>query len=453
MQHEINKQFILDIKEAFETQDETMAVDLMHDLHPADIAMLYDDLDIDEAKFLFLLLDGDRAADVMSELDDDDRERFLKVLSADVIAKVFIDNMDTDDAADVLGEMAEDRKDEVLAHMEDIEHAGDIVDLLDYEEDTAGGLMQKEYIAVYSDINVKATIEEIRRQSEEVDDIYFIYIIGNEELLHGVVSLKDLITSSDDTKVESIMNNEPIFVKTSTEAEEVVNLMDKYDLVSVPVVDAIGRLVGRITIDDVVDVLREEAEKDYQMATGLSQDVELSDNVWRLTRARIPWLLFGLVGGVVSSRVIGIFEDDMTKLAATAFFLPLIAATAGNVGIQSSSIIVQAIATDTLDKHGFFSKIFKELGVSLLNAGVLSIIIFFYSFFFLDSVVITYGVSLSVFIVVVFASVFGVIIPMSLHKLKIDPAIATGPFITIVNDIAGMGIYLLIIRIFYSLLA
>lgn len=429
-----------------------MAVDLLHDLHPADIAILYDDLNIDEAKFLFLLLDGDRAADVIAELDDNDRERFLNVLPSDVIAKVFIDNMETDDAADVLGDMTEDRKDEVLALMKDIEHAGNIVDLLDYEEDTAGGLMQKEYIAVYLDSNVKSCIEEIRRQAEEIDEILYVYVIGNEEILEGVLSLKKLIISTPETKVEKIMDSDPIFVKTSTEAEEVVNLMDKYDLISLPVVDSIGRLVGRITIDDVVDVLREEAEKDYQMATGLSEDVELSDSVWRLTRARIPWLLFGLAGEIVNSRVIGIFEDDMTKLAATAFFLPLIAATAGNVGIQSSSIIVQAIANDTLDKHGFWKKIFKELSVSLLNAGALSTIIFLYSLFFLNSNVITFGVSLSIFIVVIFASVFGVIIPMTLNKFKIDPAIATGPFITITNDIAGMAIYLTIIRILYAAL-
>ncbi|MBN2662406.1 MAG: magnesium transporter [Bacteroidales bacterium] len=452
MNFEINKQFVLDIKEAIERQDESMAVDLMHDLHPADIAMLYDDLNIDEAKFLFLLLDGEIAADVIAELDDDDRERFLSVLPTDVIAKVFIDNMETDDAADVLGEMSEDRKDEVLAFMEDIEHAGDIVDLLDYEEDTAGGLMQKEYIAVYSNTDVKSCIEEIRKQAEEVDEIFYVYVIGNEEVLEGVLSLKKLILSSPNTKVEKIMDDDPILVKTSTEAEEVVNLMDKYDLISLPVVDPIGRLVGRITIDDVVDVLREEAEKDYQMATGLSEDVELSDSVWRLTRARIPWLLFGLAGGIISSRIIGIFENDMTKLATTAIFLPLIAATAGNVGIQSSSIIVQAIANDTFDKQGFWNKIFKELRVSLLNAGALSAIIFLYSVFFLNSNVITIGVSLSIFIVVVFASVFGVIVPITLNKFKIDPAIATGPFITIVNDIAGMSIYLTIIRMLYTAL-
>jgi len=452
MQFELTKQFVSDIKEAIERKDEAMAVDLMQDMHPADIAILYEDLNIDEAKFIFLLLDGERAADVLAELDDYDRERFLKVLPADVIAKVFIDNMDTDDAADILGEMTEERKDEVLAFLEDFEHAGDIVDLLDYEEDTAGGLMQKEYIAVFYDADVKTSIEEIRRQAEEVDEVLYIYVVGNEEVLEGVLSLKKLIISSPETKVKDIMDPDPIIVKTSTEAEEVVNLMDKYDLISLPVVDSIGRLVGRITIDDVIDVLREEAEKDYQMATGLSEDVELSDSVWKLTRARLPWLLFGLFGEIINSRVIGVFEEDMAKLAATAFFIPLIAGTAGNVGIQSSSIIVQAIANNTLGKQGFWAKIIKEFGVSLFNAISLALIILTYSTFFVDSKVITFGVALSIFVVVVFASIFGIIVPMALNRLKIDPAIATGPFITIVNDITGMTIYLSIIRLLYSIL-
>ncbi len=449
---EIPKQFVDDIKEAIEKQDEAMAVDMMYDLHPADIALLYDDLNIDEAKFLFLLLDGERAADVLAELDDDDRERFLKVLPSDVIAKVFIENMDTDDAADVLGEMTEERKDDVLQYVKDTAHAGDIVDLLDYPEDTAGGLMQKEYIAVSQDANVQTSIEQIRKQAQEIDEIYYIYVVDKNEKLIGVLSMKKLIISKPDNIVKDIVDIDPIFVKTSTLAEEVVNLMDKYDLISLPVVDSIDRLVGRITIDDVVDVLREEAERDYQMATGLSQDVELKDNVWRITKARLPWLLFGLFGGIVSSRVIGVFEEDMAKLAATAFFLPLIAATAGNVGIQSSAIIVQAIANDTFDKDGFWKKIFKEFGVSLLNAIALSVIILVYSIFFLESLVLTLGVSVSIFIVVVFASVFGVLTPLTLNRFKIDPAIATGPFITIVNDIAGMAIYLAIIRFFYQLL-
>ncbi len=452
MKFDLSKDFVEQIKSAINSNNENLAVELMQDMHPVDIAHLYDDLNIDEAKFLYLLLDGERAADVLAELDDDDRERFLKVLPSDVIAKVFIENMDTDDAADVLADMPEDRQDEVLSHVEDTEHAGDIVDLLDYEEDTAGGLMQKEYIAVDIEWDVQKCIEEIRKQAEEVDEVFYVYVVDFENIFKGVLSLKKLIVSKPETKIKYIYDADAIFVKTNTPADEIVNLMDKYDIISLPVVDSIKRLVGRITIDDVVDVLREEADKDYQMATGISEDVEISDNIWRLTRARLPWLLFGLFGEVINSRIIGIFEEDLSRLAATAFFLPLIAATGGNVGIQSSAIVVQAIANNTFGQQTFFKKILKELSVALLNALSLSAIIFAYSSLFLDSQVVTFSVSVALFVVVVFASIFGVIVPMTLNKFKIDPAIATGPFITIINDITGMAIYLTIARWLYSVI-
>ena len=452
MHFEITKQFIDDIKKSIETHDESLAIDLIHDLHPVDIAELYNELNIDEAKYLFLLLDGERAADVLAELDDNDREKFLKILPSDIIAKVFIENMDTDDAADVIADLAEDRRDEVLSQIDDIDHAGDIVDLLDYGENTAGGLMQKEYIAVDKNRTVQTCIEEIRNQSEEIDEIFYIYVTDKEGLFHGVLSLKRLIIAQPETRITNIFDSEAIMVKTSTPSEEVVNLMDKYDVVSLPVIDSIGRLVGQITIDDIVDVLREEAEKDYQMASGISEDVEITDSVWRLTRARIPWLLFGLLGGVLAAQVIGIFEEDLSKLAATAFFLPLIAATAGNVGIQSSALVVQSIASDSLGIQSVWQKILKELGVAMINALALSTIIFIYNLVFANSQVITYAVSISLFIVIIFASVFGALIPLWLHKIKVDPALATGPFIMIINDLAGMGIYLIITRFFYVML-
>ncbi len=452
MNFEITKQFVENVKEAVEKSDETLALDLIHDLHPVEIAELYDELNIDEAKFLFLLLDGERAADVLAELDENDRERFLKVLPADVIAKVFIENMDTDDAADVIGDLPEERQEEVLSHVENLDHAGDIVDLLDYEENTAGGLMQKEYIAVKLDWDIKTCIDEIRNQSEDIDELYYVYVVNSENIFVGVLSLKKLILSKPEKKILDIYNSEAISVRTNTPSEEIVNLMDKYDLVSLPVIDPIGRLVGQITIDDVVDVLRQQAEKDYQMASGISTDVEITDNVWRLTKARLPWLLFGVVGGILASQVIGVFEDDLTRLAATAFFLPLIAATGGNVGIQSSAIVVQSIASDSLGIQGFWRKIFKEFGVAAINALVLSAIILSYNFIFSDSLVITISVSISLFVVVVFASIFGSIIPLVLHRMKIDPALATGPFITIINDLVGMGIYLVFTRFFYHIL-
>lgn len=450
---EITREFVEEIRDVIDLLDEKRALELMENVHPADIALLYNELDIDEAKFLFLLLDGEKAADVLAELDEDDRERFLKELPSDVIARFFIENMETDDAADVLADMSPERKDEVLSLINDIEHAGDIVDLLDYNEDTAGGLMQKEFISVDLEWDVATCIEEIRKQAEDVDEIYNVYVIENQDIFKGVLSLKKLIISKPEMQIKEIYNSDAIVVKTNTPAYEIVNLMDKYDLISLPVVDSIGRIVGRITIDDVIDVLREKSEKDYQMASGLSEDVEFSDNVWRMTRARLPWLLIGLVGEVFNSRVIGLFEGDLTRLATAAFFLPLIAATGGNVGIQSSAIVVQAIANGSLGIQSFWKKLVKDFAVSLLNALSLSLIIFLYSSIFIDSQIVTYAVSIALFVVVVFASIFGIVIPMALNKMKIDPAIATGPFITITNDIIGMAIYLSIVRLLSGILS
>ncbi len=440
------------LKEKVEKQGINSILKDVENLHPADLALLIQEIDSDDARRILLSINPEKAADTITEMDEDDRLKFLKTFSPRMIAKVLIENMETDDAADILGEMDEDEKDRVLSHVSDVEHAGDIVDLLDYEEDTAGGLMQKEYVAVREDWSVKKCIEEIRRQAEEIEEIYYVYVIDNQNIFKGVLSLKKLITSNPNILVKKIYQDDVIKVKVNTPAEDVVNLMDKYDLVSLPVIDSLGRLVGRITFDDVVDVMREEAEKDYQLASGITSDVEISDTVWQLSKARIPWLLFGLFGELINSRVIGIFEEDLSKFAATAFFLPLIAATGGNVGIQSSAIVVQAIANGSFKFHSFWKKILKEFSVALLNAFSLSAIIFTYGYFILKNKALTLAVSVALFTVVIFASLFGIIVPMTLNKFKIDPAIATGPFITIVNDITGMAIYLTIARFLYSVM-
>ncbi len=452
MQFELTREYIEQLRNVIEKKEEEKAIAMMRELHAADIAEIYDELNIDEAKFLYLLLDGEKAADVLAELEDDDRERFLQVLPSEVIAKEFIHYMDTDDAADVLADLPEDKKDEVLSHIEDIEHAGDIVDLLEYNENTAGGLMAKEYIAVNIDWNVATCYEEIKRQAEDVDEVFQVYVINNDELLKGELTLKDLIISKQETKVTDIYIENPVSVKTKTESEEVANLMDKYDLVSLPVTDDIGRLMGQIMIDDVVDVLRDEAEKDYQMASGISEDIEPTDGVWRLTRARMPWLMIGLVGGVLGARVIGLFEGDLAKNAATALFLPLIAAMAGNVGVQSSAIVVQGLAANTIGIESVFKKIMKEISVALLNGLACALVILIYNLIFSDSLALTISVSISLFIVIIFASIFGTFVPLALNKFKIDPALATGPFITTVNDIVGLAIYLITSRIIFSLL-
>lgn len=447
---ELTREFIEQIRLLIEQKDEAALTELIKDLHPADIAEIYEELSIEEAKFLYFLLDDDTAADVLIELEEEDRLRFLKALPSEVIARRFIDKMDSDDAADVLSELDEERQREVLSFLDDISVAGDIVDLLNYEEDTAGSLMAKELIKVKESWNIVTCLRSMRRQVEDVDEVYFVYVVDNDGILKGTLSLKKMLLSGTDTLVRDIYNPDVISVSAEVHSEEVANIMDKYDLVVLPVIDSLGRLVGRITIDDVVDFIREEAEKDYQLASGITEDVEASDSVWRHTRARIPWLMIGLVGGLFGSRVISIFEGNIADHPEVAFFMPLIAAMGGNVGIQSSAIMVQSIASGNLGLDTNWRKLLKEVSIALLNATALAVLVFLYNFFLGSGHAITFTVATAMFSVVVFASLFGTFLPLLLNRFSIDPAVATGPFITTLNDLSGMFVYLILSSYFFS---
>ncbi len=451
---ELTRQFVEELQELIVKKDEAGIKAILNDLHPADIAELYVELDMDQAHYLYFIMEDDVAADVITELEEDDRRRFLNSLPSEVIAKRFIDNMDSDDAADIISEFDDERQREVLSHIEDVETAGDIVDLLHYDENTAGGLMAKELIKVKDTWGIPTCLRSMRRQAEYVDEVYYVYVVDQGNVLKGTLSLKRmLLNSSSESLVKDIYNDDVISVNVDTSSEEVSNIMDKYGLVALPVVDSIGRLVGRITIDDVVDIIREEAGKDYQLASGITEDVEASDSVWLLTRARVPWLLIGLLGGIVGSRVIGGFESYLGRFPHLAFFMPLIGAMGGNVGIQSSAIVVQSLASGVKDLETSLTKWFKEISVALLNATVLSFIIFGYNQIIGSDMALTYTVSLALFSVVIFASLFGTLIPLVLNRINIDPAVATGPFITTLNDIIGMFMYLTIGAYFYNLLA
>ncbi len=449
---ELTREYIENLRELIEVNDETEIKLLLEELHPADIAEVYEELDLDEAKVLYFLLDDDTAADVLTELEEDDRRRFLTSLPSEVIAKRFIDRMDTDDAADILGELNVAKQQEVLSHLDDISNAGDIADLLSYDEDTAGGMMAKELIKVKESWSVPTCLRSMRKQAEEVDEVYYVYVVNADGVLVGTLSLKRMLLSPIDTQIKNILNDDIISVRVDAPSEEVANIMDKYGLVALPVIDGVGRLVGRITIDDVVDVMREEAEKDYQLASGITEDVEISDTVWIHTRARIPWLLIGMLGGIIGSRLVGGFVGLLQQHPELAFFMPLIGAMGGNVGIQSSAIIVQSLASGSLGIDTNWTKLLKELTIALLNASVLSSIIFGYNYFIGAELALTGTVAAAMFSVVVFASLFGTFIPLFLSKIKIDPAVATGPFVTTLNDIIGMFIYLMFGSLFYNLL-
>lgn len=440
---ELTKEYIDHLKDIITEKDDAKIKEILDELYPADIAELYQELDLQEAIYLYLLMDGEKAADVLMELDEEDRHKLLKELPNELIAKRFVDNMETDDAVDLMRELDEDTQEEILSHIEDVEQAGDIVDLLKYDEDTAGGLMGTEMVVVNENWSMPECLKEMRQQAEQLDEIYYVYVIDDENRLQGVFPLKKMITSPSVSKVKHVMRKDPISVRVDTSVDDVVQTIEKYDLVAVPVIDSIGRLVGQITVDDVMDEVREQSERDYQLASGLSQDVETDDNVMRQTSARLPWLIIGMLGGIGNSMILGNFDATFAAHPEMALYIPLIGGTGGNVGTQSSAIIVQGLANNSLDAKDTFKQITKESVVALINATIISLLVYIYNFVrFGATATVTYSVSISLFAVVMFASIFGTLVPMTLEKLKVDPAIATGPFIAITNDIIGMMLYM-----------
>lgn len=445
MQIDITPEFIEKFRQLAIARNEEKAREELSKLHPADIAELFHELEIEEAEFLDSLLDEERAADVLMELDEDDRKRLLANMPNEEIAKQFLEHLDTDDAVDLIQELDEEDRDEIISHIDDMEQAGDIIDLLKYDDDTAGGLMGTEMIIVNENWSMPECVKQMRAQAEDMDEIYNVYVVDNDNRLRGVFPLKKMITHPSVSKIKNVMQTDPISVKTDTPIEDVALDFEKYDLVAMPVIDSIGRLVGRITVDDVMDRVREQNERDYQLASGLSSDIETDDTVLSQTKARLPWLLIGMVGGLANSVILGNFEAGFATNPAMALFIPLIGGTGGNVGIQSSAIVVQGLANGSLELRHAAKQIWKEMSVALINAVVISLLVFAYNCFKLDPLnPTTLAVSLSLFGVVLFASVFGTLVPLALERFKIDPAIATGPFITITNDIIGMMIYMLI---------
>ena len=445
MEFKISKEFILEIEELIANKNQQAILHALDDIHFADIAELMNELSAKDAAYLFKILDSEISSEILLELDEEVRETILSNLSAKEIAEE-LDEMDTDDAADIIGELPEEIKEEVISELEDFEHAKDIVELMRYDEDTAGGLMAKEFIQANENWNVLTCIQEIRKQAENVSRVHSIYVVDDEVRLKGRLSLKDLITSSTTTQIKDIYIPKVDYVKVDTEDVEVARIMQKYDLEAIPVVDETGRLVGRITIDDIVDVIKEEADRDYQMAAGISQDVEADDSIWELTKARLPWLLLALGGSFIAVNVSQGFSDAMEKYKTLFFFTPLIAAMAGNVGVQSSAIIVQGLANNSLT-GSLWRRLIKEMFLSLFNSTILAVILLLGTHFLMDtSYELSFTIGIALVIVMIIASLIGTFIPILLDKYGIDPALATGPFITTSNDIFGIFIYFSIAR-------
>ena len=412
---EFNEEFLEKIRHIVDTNDDVQARAILNDLHPADIAELFEELDIEQAEHLNRLLDGDKAADVLMELDEEDRRKLLSDMEPEDIARKFVDHLDTDEAVDLIQELDEEDRDEVLSHIDDVEQAGDIIDLLKYDEDTAGGLMGTEMLVVNENWSMPECIKQLRMQAEDMDEIYYVYVVDNDDRLRGTLPLKELITHPSVSKIKNVMETDPVSVKTDT------------------------------PLDDVMARVRESSERDYQLASGLSQDVESDDTIWRQTKARLPWLLMGIVGGIGNSLILGNFEQGFVTNPAMALFIPMIGGTGGNVGIQSSAIVVQGLANGSLNIRESGKQILKEVGVGFINGLTISLLMFIYNAFQLNPWnPTTLAVSLSLMAVVLFASIFGTFVPLTLERFKIDPALATGPFISITNDIIGMLIYMLI---------
>lgn len=450
LRFELNKEFLETVRQKILAQDTIWIRTNVLELHFADIAEILDKLSNEEAKYLYFQLDEEVQADVLIELDEDVRDRFLASLSTKEIADQ-LENLDSDDAADILGELSAQQIQEVISQMEDDEAAEDIVDLLNYDEDSAGGLMQKEFIQARLDWPVNRCLVELRRQAEDVEKVYTIYVVDDSNKLVGVLSLKRLLFASPKTKIIDLYHGKNIIsVKTNDSGEHVAKVMEKYDLVSVPVVDLQNKLVGRITLDDVVDIIKEEADKDFQLASGISERIESNASVWRISRARLPWLLIGMLGGVLGAQVISGFSAGISKVPSLAFFIPLITAMGGNVGVQSSAIVVQSLAKGNNQFSGILARLSKEGLVALVNGLLLASLIYGVASFFGNA---TLGivVSISLFTVIVFAAIFGTFIPLLLDRYKIDPALATGPFVTTLNDVLGLFIYFTVGMLMYNI--
>lgn len=449
MSFEVTEFLIQDIQKLIAADKQEQLLTLFEDVHFADVAEILDEIDWDEAVYLVRLLESEKTAEALMELDDDVRERLLDSLTPKEIAEE-VEEMDTDDAVDVISELDEDIQQAVIEYIEDEDHVADIQEMLQYDENSAGGLMAKELIQVKETWTVAGCVREMRRQAEEVTRVHSIYVVTKEDVLIGRLSLKDLLTSNTTTKISEIYIPKVDYVNVHDNAEDVAKLMQKYDLEAIPVVDDEKKLLGRITIDDIVDFIKEEAEKDYQMAAGISQDVEADDSILQLTRARLPWLFLGLIGGVGAATIMGGFEDILENYALLFFYTPLIAAMAGNVGVQSSAIIVQGLANDDV-KGSIGNRLLKEMALAALNGLLLGLALFAFTALYYhsepDSLKTALAISISLFAVIIMAGIIGTFIPLFLHKRGIDPAIATGPFITTSNDIFGILIYFWIAKL------
>lgn len=438
---ELSKELIDNISDLILNKNNKEIKKIVKTLHYADLAELINELKFDESLYLLKLIDSDKTSDVLTELDDDLRERVLKEFSEKEIAGE-IKELDSDDAVDILSELSEEKKEKVISLIKDENITENIRELLSYDEDTAGGLMAKELISVNENWSVIKCLREIRKQAKDITRVHSIYVLNKKEELIGRLSLKDLIMSPSKKKIKQIYIPKVDYVNVNDRVEDVAKLMRKYDLEAIPVINDDRQLLGRITIDDIVDFIKDEAEEDYLLAAGVSNDVEADDSIFELSKARLPWLILGLFGGLGSVFILESFEEIMASesLRALFFYTPLIAAMAGNVGVQSSAIVVQGLANDLI-KGSVLKRLVKEVSLTVLNGIILSLLIIGFGQIVNQPIEMSLTISVSMIFVIIVAALIGTAVPIILDKLDIDPAIATGPFITTGNDVIGILLF------------
>ncbi|GAB3506680.1 magnesium transporter [Spirosoma knui] len=445
MTFELTKDYLEHLQTAIDAGDDAVLKAEMEELYPADISGILYELEPEPAHYLLNLLDKTVGAEILANLDSTDRTNLLRTFTSAELAP-FINQMDSDDAVDVLNEQPIQVREEVIGLLEDREQARFILDLLHYEDGVAGSLMQKELIKINVNLTVNACIEEIRQQAEDVQNVYAVYVVDDVGKLLGLVSLKKIVLARKNAKIADIYDEDVVYVETYRPVTEVAEVMQKYDLDAIPVVNVQQRLLGRITIDDVVDVITEQAEEDIQVISGLSGEVEEDDSVWQRSKVQLPWLVAGAVGSLLAATVINGFQSELGKIAALAAFIPIIGSTGGNVGIQTSSLILQSLSDTSGLNTTLAKRLLRTLLVAIINGLVVGLIAGVYTFI-IGEPRLFFVVATSLLAVVLLASFMGTVTPLLLNRIGINPAVASGPFITTANDLIGIGVYFMIAQL------
>ena len=442
----INGKLIENIRGFIYRNNSEALAKIMDELRPADVADIIEHMRPNERFFIFNILETERAGDILIEIESPVQKQILGGLDNRLVSEI-LQEVDSDEAADIIGNLPDRRAKDVIKTLgEDLSEQ--LEKLLQYGKDTAGGIMDLEFISALKDATVGDVITMIRENKKKVENFYHVWIVDSLERLVGVVSLKDLIIEAPDRKISEIMNREVISVDVHRDQEDVARLFERYDLVNMPVVDANYLLVGCITHDDIIDVIEEEVDEDLSLMTGTIGQEIAEESTLKISKARLPWLIAGVFGGIVAAAVIKQFETSLERVIALSFFFPVIMAIGGNTGTQAATIIVRGMATGDIRLVNIRKRLWLEMKVAFVNGIICGILLGLIVGFWLSDYGLGAIVALAGVLIILNAGFIGSAVPFVLRKLNIDPALATGPFITTLNDILGLLIYLGLITLF-----